>query len=511
MYIKQLKQYGCVVLLSIFLITLLCVVGTVIQEDAYAAEGNNFDVIQIKETGQDEETLSSEELPDYNYYVKIDYDTQVIKVFRDSETEACVSFDSSGDEIIFEKDECCEDGWWTIDLSDLNTDSSFLNDYFYLEDILEDYNPSLTYKALQFYDGYNLIIQVGDENAPYDCYASYKGQYYTGNNLTGDDEYQIDLWLGKDMEPVEADQDIYYTDDGTDPRSSGTAKKYVGSITITKTCVIKAVSNSNGQWGTVSTYNCSLKPVKPTVSLRAGTYFGKVSVTISSSTNGASIDYTTDGSVPDEESALYETALTFEEDTILKAVAIKNGVASDIQTVQYTFSNAIDIEFDGENQGVFSAKQTLNKKEHLAMIITPYGKTECNIILSLPNEILPSTVTVTCNDQEIAAETTGIYENKYKMTLSSGASIDEYQIVNGNVNTITIANGNNTETYSITCVSAAFDDLPDGVVDYLCVASQYTNNLASDSDYGGVGVGAPVTLVGNCNITPCASLGNFGG
>ena len=493
-----------------FLIILLCTIFTKDQYSAYADEDNgDFDIIQIKDTVQ-EDTLKATELFDNNHFIAIDYGTQSIRIFRAEETESCLSFDSNGDEITFEKDECCEGGWWTIDLSDLSTDNSFLNDMFFLEDILEEYNSSLTYKVLQFYDGHNLIIQVGDENNPYDCYASYKGKYYTGNTFNSDDEYQIDLWLGKDMEPVEANQDIYYTDDGTDPRSSSTSNKYVDSITITKTCVLKAVSNSNGTWGGISTFNCSLKPVMPTVSLKGGTYFGKVSVGLSTSTQGAKIYYTTDGSAPSKESLLYETELTLEEDTELKAVAIKNGVSSDTRTAKYKFSNAIDISFDGEDQGVFSAKQTLNRKEHSAMIIVPYGKTECNVILSLPNGILPSAVKVTCNNQVVNAESTEPYKNKYKMKLASGSSIDEYQLVNGINNTITIATNSNTETYSIACVSAAFDDLPDKVVDYLCVASQYTNNLAS-SDYGGVGVGAPVTLVGNCNITPCASLGNFGG
>ena len=179
MRIRQLIQYGHVILLSMFLIILLCTIFTKDQYSAYADEDNgDFDIIQIKDTVQ-EDTLKATELFDNNHFIAIDYGTQSIRIFRAEETESCLSFDSNGDEITFEKDECCEGGWWTIDLSDLSTDNSFLNDMFFLEDILEEYNSSLTYKVLQFYDGHNLIIQVGDENNPYDCYASYKGKYYS--------------------------------------------------------------------------------------------------------------------------------------------------------------------------------------------------------------------------------------------------------------------------------------------------------------------------------------------
>lgn len=50
------------------------------------------------------------------------------------------------------------------------------------------------------------------------------------------------------------------------------------------------------------------------------------SVTMATATRGASIHYTTDGRTPTAASPVYNGALTFEEDTLLKAVAVMSGM-----------------------------------------------------------------------------------------------------------------------------------------------------------------------------------------
>ena len=52
--------------------------------------------------------------------------------------------------------------------------------------------------------------------------------------------------------------------------------------------------------------------------------------------DGAEIHYTTDGSTPTAESAVYSGALTFTETTTLKAIAIKDGVSSQVTSRTYT-------------------------------------------------------------------------------------------------------------------------------------------------------------------------------
>lgn len=60
-------------------------------------------------------------------------------------------------------------------------------------------------------------------------------------------------------------------------------------------------------------------------------------VTITGS-DGAEIRYTTDGSTPTAESSLYSSALTLSDTTTVKAIAIKDGVSSEVATKTFTKS-----------------------------------------------------------------------------------------------------------------------------------------------------------------------------
>ena len=51
---------------------------------------------------------------------------------------------------------------------------------------------------------------------------------------------------------------------------------------------------------------------------------------------GASIFYTLDGSTPTAESTLYEGPITLSETTVVKAIAIKDGVSSAVTSRTYT-------------------------------------------------------------------------------------------------------------------------------------------------------------------------------
>ena len=51
---------------------------------------------------------------------------------------------------------------------------------------------------------------------------------------------------------------------------------------------------------------------------------------------GSEIHYTLDGSVPTAESTLYEGPITLSETTVVKAIAIKDGVSSSVTSRTYT-------------------------------------------------------------------------------------------------------------------------------------------------------------------------------
>ena len=89
-----------------------------------------------------------------------------------------------------------------------------------------------------------------------------------------------------------------------------------------------------------STYNfgaLDLGVAKPVFSPAESTFTGSVSVTLSTSTAGAEIYYTTDGSEPTKLSTKYTVAISVSDTTTLKAKAFKTDfVDSDVVTKTYT-------------------------------------------------------------------------------------------------------------------------------------------------------------------------------
>jgi hypothetical protein len=63
--------------------------------------------------------------------------------------------------------------------------------------------------------------------------------------------------------------------------------------------------------------------------------------------DGAEIRYTVDGSTPTAESSLYSEALTLTDTVIVKAIAIKNGVSSEVASKTFTKNGS------GDNGGGF--------------------------------------------------------------------------------------------------------------------------------------------------------------
>ena len=90
-------------------------------------------------------------------------------------------------------------------------------------------------------------------------------------------------------------------------------------------------SNSGSQSGTLAA---------PTISGNT-TFTESTQVTISGP-DGAEIHYTTDGTVPTAESALYSEAITLSATTTVKAIAIKDGQSSEVASKVFTKSSNDD-------------------------------------------------------------------------------------------------------------------------------------------------------------------------
>ena len=94
----------------------------------------------------------------------------------------------------------------------------------------------------------------------------------------------------------------------------------------------------------------------PTFSMTSGTYYEEIDVEISTSTTGATIHYTTDGTEPTAASAVYTGAIHVANDMTIKAIGVKDGyVDSNIATAEYTIMTDVNViltqDWEGEMNG----------------------------------------------------------------------------------------------------------------------------------------------------------------
>jgi hypothetical protein len=136
---------------------------------------------------------------------------------------------------------------------------------------------------------------------------------------------------------------INYTTDGSTPsETAGTL--YSGPITLSSTSTIKAIAYATGMTDSTvasATYTITTPAVAmPTFSPAAGVYSTGQTVTISTTTSGASIRYTTDGSAPSETAGtLYSGPITVSSTTAINAIAYASGMTdSAVAPATYTIA-----------------------------------------------------------------------------------------------------------------------------------------------------------------------------
>jgi len=120
---------------------------------------------------------------------------------------------------------------------------------------------------------------------------------------------------------------IYYTTDGSTPDETDTA--YNGTpISITETTTLKLIGYKGG-WGTSDvlsvTYTIVTEAAEPSFDPTGATYNVEQTVTMTTTTPGATIYYTTDGTNPTDEDTEYSGPITIDENTALRAIAYADG------------------------------------------------------------------------------------------------------------------------------------------------------------------------------------------
>jgi hypothetical protein len=123
---------------------------------------------------------------------------------------------------------------------------------------------------------------------------------------------------------------IYYTTDGSTP-TAGSAL-YLGPRTVSATETLEAIAVANGYATSATgsaayTINTS-QAATPTFSPAAGTYGATQTVTISTSTPGATIYYTTDGSAPTTSSTVYFVPIIVAASETVQAIAVEAGYST---------------------------------------------------------------------------------------------------------------------------------------------------------------------------------------
>ena len=153
---------------------------------------------------------------------------------------------------------------------------------------------------------------------------------------------------------------IYYTTNGTTPSSSST--QYTAAISVSASETIKAIAeHCDDTNSAVASAAYTITVPTPTFSPAAGTYTSAQTVTISDSTSGATVYYTTNGSTPTTSSAVYSSAITVSATETLEALATHSGdsnsavgsAAYTIQVATPTFQpNSRNVFFgaDGDHQ-----------------------------------------------------------------------------------------------------------------------------------------------------------------
>jgi len=201
-------------------------------------------------------------------------------------------------------------------------------------------------------DGRSVALNVSNNNV-FGAYANSNAE----NNNAGNYNFALDFFVDlSDHTPIVArptitpnggnfeesvdvtlacateDAAIYYTLNGETPTTESTP--YVEPFTLEETTTVKAIAVKEGMTNSAVAEAIFTKVVPtaatPTITPNGGNFEESVEVTLACETEDAAIYYTIDGTDPTAESTLYEAAFTLTATTIVKAIAVKEGLANSV-------------------------------------------------------------------------------------------------------------------------------------------------------------------------------------
>jgi len=137
---------------------------------------------------------------------------------------------------------------------------------------------------------------------------------------------------------------IYYTTDGTAPTVA--SKLYAGAIPVSSNETISAIAaasgyNNSAVGSAIYTFTVEPTAATPTFTPSGGSYTTTQQVTIADATQGASIYYTTDGTMPTAASTPYSSAISVSSNETINAIAVASGyINSAVGSAAYTFTSS---------------------------------------------------------------------------------------------------------------------------------------------------------------------------
>ena len=254
--------------------------------------------------------------------------------------------------------------------------------------------------------------------------ASATATYSTGNNLS---------FTAPTLTPGNATGITYSSSDETIATINAS-----GDVTITAlsgndvkegSTTISAIFTGDGSYKaqtvtyTLSVVDNRTAVATPSFSPDGGNYTSAQSVTITSSSEGAVIHYTTDGSTPSSSSATYSSSITVSTTSTIKAIAVKNGYKnSEIATAVYTIGN------DGSLAHPYNATDVLGIASASNVYVTGRVKSITEVSLSFHN----ATYVITDETSDIIVYR-GKYLNDTDFTSEDQIKVDDEVIVYGNI------------------------------------------------------------------------------
>jgi len=230
---------------------------------------------------------------------------------------------------------------------------------------------------------------------------------------------------------------IYYTTNGDTPTSSSTA--YSSAISITETTTLKAIAIKDGVESDVASATYTMnRPTAPTFDVATSVFDEAFDLHLSAA-DGTTIYYTTDGTTPTTSSSVYSEEIAISTTTTVQAIAVKNGLTSDVASATYTY--------DSRTTPTFSLSTTSLglKVNDTSDAVTLTTNSDGDVTFSCDDAHV--TLTGTGKSRTISANAAGTYTVNVTVTNS-----DDYKDAAG---TITV---NVTKKATTMVIATAFDD-----------------------------------------------------